>query len=122
MRRSKATITPTMMRIFFCFFRVRRRPFGFLLLVLLFLLVVGALLVLERLVLVRLVLVFLAPAFLVLGLFLLALALLVLAFLVPVRLVLPLLLRAMVPSSERFTVLYIKAAEGCQIIQGLALV
>ena len=85
---------------------------------LLFFLAVVVLLGLERLVLVRLALVFLAPALLVLGLFLLVLALLVLAFLVPVLLVLPLLLRAMVPSSESFTVLYIKAAEGCQIIQG----
>ena len=82
-----------MMRIFFCFLRVRRRPCGFLRLVLLFFLVVAVLLVLERL-----VLVFLAPDLLVLGLFLLVLALLVLAFLVPVLLVLPLLLRAMVAS------------------------
>lgn len=84
---SRATIIPTMMRICLCFLRVRRRPFGFLLLVLLFFLLVLVLRVLGRLVLVF---------------FLLALALLVVAFLVPVLLVLALLVRAMFASSESF--------------------
>jgi hypothetical protein len=57
---SRATIIPTMMRICFCFLRVRRRPFGFLLLVLVLLVLV--LLVLAFLVLVLLVLALLVRA------------------------------------------------------------